>query len=183
MVAGLLFAQGAMADTTFSDFTSYYYPGPYYNSPTYVGRFYGGESYVLQTPDSVFLANSASTGFEYLPSLSSKDSSYSSWDNYGANHFGSGVYSSSYAVNLFGSEVDSSSYAVYQGNNLVVGGVYSLDGKTFNAVSSTETIGIIAESYYGWEAPEIDTNLAGLSIGLLSGLLFLSAERRRAAKI
>ncbi len=62
-----------------------------------------------------------------------------------------------------------------------------VDGKTFNAVSSTEVIGIIADYYYQvseyTDAPEIDANLAGLSIGLLSGILFLLAERRRATKI
>ncbi len=46
---------------------------------------------------------------------------------------------------------------------------------TFTATSANEKIRL--------EAPEIDANLAGLSIGLLSGILFLSAERRRATKI
>ena len=43
---------------------------------------------------------------------------------------------------------------------------------TFTATSANEKIQLK-------EAPEIDANLAGLSIGLLSGILFLLAERRR----
>ena len=162
MVAGLLFAQGAMAVTSYSDFNSWI-------SIDSLGLFSGGQSYVAQTPDSVLLANSGSAGFEYLRNVSSSYSSPS--------------YSDIYVPGLgwgYGLESYFHSDFAYQGNNLVVGGVYSLDGYTFNAVSQTEMIGLYS---YRWYAPEIDANLAGLSIGLLSGILFLSAERRRATKI
>ncbi len=165
MVAGLLFAQGAMAVTSYSDFNSWI-------SIDSLGLFSGGQSYVAQTPDSVLLANSGSAGFEYLRNVSSSYSSPS--------------YSDIYVPGLgwgYGLESYFHSDFAYQGNNLVVGGVYSLDGYTFNAVSQTEMIEINTDSYGGFWAPEIDANLAGLSIGLLSGILFLSAERRRATKI
>lgn len=60
-------------------------------------------------------------------------------------------------------------------SNLVLGDTYISSMGDFVASSSGH--GIVTTVSYDTilEAPEIDTNLAGLSIGLLSGILFLSA--------
>jgi len=62
---------------------------------------------------------------------------------------------------------------------------YFVASSSGNAVFSTQVgaFSVIEAPDSVIEAPEIDANLAGLSIGLLSGILFLFTERRRATKI
>ncbi len=73
-------------------------------------------SFVAQTPDSILLTNSDSARFEYLPFNSSNFELYSPYRG------------------------DDWSDAVYLGNNLVAGGVYSLDPES---VISTNAIKFI----------------------------------------